>query len=652
MGDLNRAPDPDHGPDPVPFTTSTQFTFSIQNVRSLNISTRNDITLQKIIAICSLNTDFIFLSDLRLNSLKQISAINDLKKRFFLKGYEFFHNSTRPSRGTGILIRKKIRDSNFRILSEVCDLDGNFYIMHIEKNNSRFVLASIYGPNHDDEIEFYTHLKTELEKFSDPLYIGGDWNATLDRSRVGTNIDVLNMVNIPSLVRSNAINDLCTSLNLIDPYRALYPNKKEYTFIPSARNNVNRSRLDFFLITNSLFDAKTECTVPHNLTSVLFDHKPVKLQFCKKRIYRKEVIKDVILKNIDLPQQVRFAVYECYLVHRDPDPTIHGHENPNLVQQCLDNLGQIDRLLRDIQNREILLIEGGSDPDNDVTLAAWRADVNLRFDEMPPLEFFENLPTSVTPDLLLQTLTCCIKNRVLSHQSFVFKKKAARKRQLSDRISQLKLNFDQNCTSILETERLLSDVVEYELKEELSFYKNFECLNSEKITPHFMNLVKNSGTDEKLSDICDNNGIPFVNDVSRKEFITDFFKKIYKKDENSGTATVDDIINFLGPVANHGTVLDSKLTENEKTLLESDITLEELCKSINEANMSSAPGADGVSNRFIKKFWDYFKNPLLKLCTYCYDKGELPAYFRSANIKLIPKKGNCKYTRDNFVKAV
>ena len=261
---------------------------------------------------------------------------------------------------------------------------------------------------------------------------------------------------------------------------------------------------------------------------------------------------------------------------------------------------------------------------------------------MPPLEFFENLPTSVTPDLLLQTLTCCIKNRVLSHQSFVFKKKAARKRQLSDRISQLKLNFDQNCTSILETERLLSDVVEYELKEELSFYKNFECLNSEKITPHFMNLVKNSGTDEKLSDICDNNGTPFVNDVSRKEFITDFFKKIYKKDENSGTATVDDIINFLGPVANHGTVLDSKLTENEKTLLESDITLEELCKSINEANMSSAPGADGVSNRFIKKFWDYFKNPLLKLCTYCYDKGELPVYFRSANIKLIPKKGNCK----------
>jgi hypothetical protein len=56
---------------------------SIQNVRSLNVSTKNDITTQKIIAICGLKTDIIFLCDLRLNSEKNIHAVHDLEKQFF-----------------------------------------------------------------------------------------------------------------------------------------------------------------------------------------------------------------------------------------------------------------------------------------------------------------------------------------------------------------------------------------------------------------------------------------------------------------------------------------------------------------------------------------------------------------------------------------
>ena len=42
--------------------------FSTQNVRSLNISTKNIITEQKILAIVKGGNDIIFLSDLRLNS--------------------------------------------------------------------------------------------------------------------------------------------------------------------------------------------------------------------------------------------------------------------------------------------------------------------------------------------------------------------------------------------------------------------------------------------------------------------------------------------------------------------------------------------------------------------------------------------------------
>ena len=78
--------------------------FSCQNVRSMNISTKNDITTQKILSICSLKRDFIFLSDLRINSTKQHSAVHDLEKTFLFNGYNFVHNSKTSLRGVGILI--------------------------------------------------------------------------------------------------------------------------------------------------------------------------------------------------------------------------------------------------------------------------------------------------------------------------------------------------------------------------------------------------------------------------------------------------------------------------------------------------------------------------------------------------------------------
>ena len=191
------------------------FSISIQNVRSMNISTRNDITTEKILAVSAKKTDFIFLSDLRLNSNKQISAVNDLTKKFFLKGYKFYHNSILPSRGVGILIHKNIYDSNFQILESSQGIDCNYLILHVEYNSRQFILCSLYGPNHDTEIEFYDVLKRDLQRFNCPIIIGGDWNATLDDSNVNQNIDIVNMRNLPSLRRTLKILELSSGYHLV-----------------------------------------------------------------------------------------------------------------------------------------------------------------------------------------------------------------------------------------------------------------------------------------------------------------------------------------------------------------------------------------------------------------------------------------------------
>jgi hypothetical protein len=86
-------------------------------------------------------------------------------------------------------------------------------------------------------------------------------------------------------------------------------------------------------------------------------------------------------------------------------------------------------------------------------------------------------------------------------------------------------------------------------------------------------------------------------------------------------------------------VSNSKLFDSERDNLEAPLTVDELDKSIDKCNIRSAPGIDGFSNMFIKKFWPYLGIPQHKYSLCCYDKGVLTPNFRSASVKLIPKKG-------------
>jgi len=229
----------------------------------------------------------------------------------------------------------------------------------------------------------------------------------------------------------------------------------------------------------------------------------------------------------------------------------------------------------------------------------------------------------------------------LAHQSTIYKLRKENRTRLNKRINDLKKDFTRNEAEILLTERQLSEVTEKELRDELLHYGGYELLNNEKITPHFMNLVKVSKGGCNVGEIKKDDGTDFDSDDSRSSYIHDYFKGIYKQPDNrSKNINVEDISNFLGPINMNEVVRNAILTDQERNELDVAITVAELTKSINESNQSSAPGADGISNRFIKHFWEFFKMPMLKLSNYCIEENYLPQYFLSANIKLIPKKGD------------
>ena len=606
----------------------------------MNISTKNSKTEKKLIAITKNKSDIIFLSDVRLNSTKQNYAIHDLEKKCSLKGYDLFFNSKGSSRGVGILISKKLV---YTVSDTLSDFDDNYLILCTTIGDHKINLVSIYGPN-DNNCDFFDNLEQDLRVLDgSPLIVGGDWNATWDSSPVNSNIDVLNMVNIPSRVRSEKIKRLSILFNLTDPYRALNPDKFEYTFVPNIAQHINRSRLDFFLVTKSLLNDCKNCTIEPSISCSLFDHKMVTLNFKKDIKKNKQKINDTILFNEDLGTYVKCHVIDCYINHSSITQNFSLERKTELMAK----IGRIFKLISDTQNLKIELAMDGNVqwPLHGATIEQNLQNIENLIDGLPEIEFFENLTLECGRDIFFEVLIMTIKNSALSFQSLHYKLLNIKKTKIKKQLLDLKRNYSENSHEIKMGELELSHILDDELKKELSLVKNFERLNDEKITPYFLNLAKKPGHSKTLETIKDGGGGELANKMERSTYITDFYKELYKKEPVNNGAGLS-IEEYLGDCCNHPVVINSKLTEDEKQELDRPFSIDELDNSLKLSKVNTAPGIDGISNRFIKKFWNLFRKPLFDYCIACFQKGNLTDIFRRAKIRLIPKKGDCSQIKN------
>jgi exonuclease III len=602
----------------------------------LNISTKNKKTLNKILALTRTGNDIILLSDIRLNNLVQVGAVNDLVKKLEFNGYGIIQNSPFSSRGVAILVKNSL---NIEILETKSDRIGN--ILGIKTRSlgaGNLGLLSIYGPNTNNR-EFYADLNrimTELE--CDNYILGGDWNSTWDSSPPEENIDVFFMQNIPSKERSECVLQLARNFRLTDPYRFLYPNSRDYTYVPNAVNNKNRSRIDFFLVSEQIIPEILDASITTGRLTTLFDHKLTYLETGMKRIpvdrtkICNNILDDDIVKTV-----IELTVKEFYLNNADPDSV------PRYTVNILRfEIGRIMTKLKESTDTEMALLRTGNIPEPEQNrIANLISDALDIAETLPDLAFFENLPSNVEPDVFFEGLVLSVKNEVLSKQASLYKLKNFRKMVLRENIARLKKNVNENRDEIYRQEKILDNHIESELKLELEKYRKFERLNQEKITPHFMNLVKKDSLhNTTLDSICDNNGAVFNTGTDREQYITEFYSDLYKK--NEAEPETINIHDFMGDTIDHPAVTGAKLTENEKADLDSDLNLIEFDNAVNEMKPGSAPGIDGISNKFIKKFWRLFRTPLFKYAVYCLDRGSLTDSFRVAKIRLIPKKGDPK----------
>ncbi len=204
------------------------------NCNSLNVSDLGSMHhLIKMYGIAKLKTDVIFISDVRLCNAHGVSNSHNISNTFRTNpysSYECYFNSNSNKRGVGILIKN---NSNISILQELRGADDNSLLLKATYKGSVFILASIYGPNAHCPV-FFTNLQNDLTALGDhPVIMGGDWNCTVSSLPPLNNLDVINMNANPNKRHSEYLQNLCASINLTDPFRAKYPNRQEFSYVPS-----------------------------------------------------------------------------------------------------------------------------------------------------------------------------------------------------------------------------------------------------------------------------------------------------------------------------------------------------------------------------------------------------------------------------------
>ena len=133
----------------------------------------------------------------------------------------YFNNNDSRSRGVATFISKNI---DFNLSTEYADKGGNLLILDCRIDNKSLTLVNIYGPNKDTP-DFYRHIKNKIQEFNNPCIMAGDFNLILNPS-----IDCYDYLHLNNPKARDAVFDLMLDSNLIDCWRDLNMEKKEFTW--------------------------------------------------------------------------------------------------------------------------------------------------------------------------------------------------------------------------------------------------------------------------------------------------------------------------------------------------------------------------------------------------------------------------------------
>jgi hypothetical protein len=419
--------------------------------------------------------------------------------------------------------------------------DENVLGLRANIYGSEVLLVSVYGPNSNDA-EFYENLSDLLHLNEEvPIVMGGDWNCLYSTYPVDSNMDCINMTRTPNQNNSLKLNELSEMYSLTDPFRFLYPDKIEFSYVPRNILSNNRSRLDFFLVSDSILGDVYESTISQTLQNKLFDHKVINVTF-NRPVTSTPVTPSISNKELGddlLEYVVKSTVAETYLQNcTDREANVI---NANFL---LNVCGTIKQLVRDCGPPLEFCIGENQDLDHDErrNRKITRLQILCNSLNIPVLE---NVELNCNPAVFMETLLNNIKIETISHQIFIRKCKKNKLNSMTNRLRNLKKDYVNNIVHINELEKELNTLLDIDMRSELERYRHFDILNVEKMSPRFLSIVKQAKKFDSLDCIQQPDGTAFASSAARETYIREYYQDIYRDKSGDHNLPVNCIEEFI-----------------------------------------------------------------------------------------------------------
>ena len=165
-----------------------------------------------------------------------------------------------------ILIRTNI---DCQVHTHVSHRKGRWVILDVTLGGQRMTIANIYAPNSVNPDFFHEVCNVIRNIGNNNIILRGDFNQVrdliMDKTDQPTQANTANVM---------AMDVLSEELGLVDIWRLLHPDEKDFTFFSHPHSIY--SRIDYFLLSCNLVSQVLNFTIGN---TVLSDHAPVDLVF-------------------------------------------------------------------------------------------------------------------------------------------------------------------------------------------------------------------------------------------------------------------------------------------------------------------------------------------------------------------------------------
>ena len=325
--------------------------------------------------------------------------------KFMWKGECFLNGKSSNSRGVAILINSNFE---YKIKSLKKDNEGNMIYLDMDIGDISLKLINLYAPNRDSPL-FFEKIKDILET-DGQMYtiICGDLNLVLNPD---LDCDKYKHINNPK--SRQKLFEILEIFDLKDTFRQLHPNLRRYTW--RRKTPLRQARLDYFLISNTMHDIVTQCSINPSYRS---DHSSIHIRLKLSRFQRGRGVWKLncsLLKEKDYLDLINRIILEEKLKYALPV------YNPDHLSLIPDN--EIEFTIDDGNFLEMLLLRARGET---IKFASIHKKLEHEYEKKleDQIRTLENNPYSKVKDTLDNKKNDLEKIRQKSMQGFAIRSRA------------------------------------------------------------------------------------------------------------------------------------------------------------------------------------------------------------------------------------